>query len=139
MSGPTGQRLGGALAKSQLRLPHEEQRKQELNRIASNTIKAYTAHFNAPRKVLDEYAIKPQDPYNIEETGFRISFGGNNWVVTRRIYTVQSPSKTNRDHIAAIETVFADGFALLPFLIRKAKLQIEKSYTNTLIPNYDLQ
>ena len=113
----------------------KNQRQQELNRIASNTVEAYTSHFDALRKVLDKYVIQPQDLYNMDETGFRIGVGGNNWVVTRRIDAIQSPSDTNRDYITAIETISADGYVLPPFLILKAKIQLEKWYTNTSIPS----
>ncbi|EUC27748.1 hypothetical protein COCCADRAFT_110880 [Bipolaris zeicola 26-R-13] len=37
----------------------KKQRQQELNRIALNTVEAYTAHFDALRKVLDKYVIQP--------------------------------------------------------------------------------
>jgi hypothetical protein len=71
----------------------------------------------------------------MDETGYRIGVGGNNWVVTRRTDVVQSPSDTNRDSITAIEVISADGYVLFPFLILKAKLQLEKWYTNTSIPD----
>ncbi|KAF2702574.1 hypothetical protein K504DRAFT_453722 [Pleomassaria siparia CBS 279.74] len=60
-----------------------KQKPQELNQIAANAHDQYNAYFKALKAAIQDYRITPTDCYNIDETGFRISCGGSQWIVTR--------------------------------------------------------
>ena len=59
-----------------------------------------------------EKGIEPQNQYNIDEIGFRIGIGKNQWIVTReldRAKLMTIGSSTNRDLITVCETISPDG------------------------------
>jgi hypothetical protein len=106
----------------------KKQKKQEIKRLAANTVEIYKRHFVALKRAIDKYAIQPGDLYNMDETGIRIGVGGQQYIITMAgdDDAVQSPSNTNRESITVVETVAANGSVLAPFIILKGKVHLSK-------------
>ncbi|KAI1522799.1 DDE-1 domain containing protein [Pyrenophora tritici-repentis] len=111
----------------------KKQKKQEIKRLAANTVEVYERHFAALKRAIDEYAIQPGDLYIMDETDIRMGAGGQQYVITMAgdDDAVQSPSDTNRESVTVVETVAADGSVLAPFIILKGKAHLSKWHTNT--------
>ncbi|KAI0568531.1 transposase, partial [Pyrenophora tritici-repentis] len=115
----------------------KKQKKQEIKRLAANTVEVYERHFAALKRAIDEYAIQPGDLYIMDETDIRMGAGGQQYVITMAgdDDAVQSPSDTNRESVTVVETVAADGSVLAPFIILKGKAHLSKWHTNTKLPD----
>jgi hypothetical protein len=72
----------------------------------------------------------------MDETGFRIGVGRNQWVITMDWKRPQiSPSDTNRDYITSVEAVSVDGEVLPPLLIIQGMDHLHQWYANTSLPD----
>ena len=79
---PIGQHLIGRWLKRNKDCRRVKQKPQEVARLACSTKAVYRAHFNELRKLMRDKSIQPADAYNMDKTGFRISIGGSQSVVT---------------------------------------------------------
>ena len=82
------------------------------------------------RRILDKYKITPHRLYNMDEKGVILGMATRSKVITPRASlrkAVQQPG--NREFVSVIECVSADGRALAPFIIWKAK-QHQASWYN---------
>jgi hypothetical protein len=79
----------------------------------------FRAHFEKFKAAVNKYGILPDDLYNMNETGFRISCGRAHKIITRRnkqkrFYLIDPD---NRESITSIETICADGSSIPPMVI----------------------
>ena len=79
-----------------------------------------------------EKSIVPEDCYNMDETGFRIGIGKDQWAITkdlkRPMYLL---SASNRDLITAVECINAAGNVIAPKLILPGVLHQQAWFKNT--------
>ena len=82
---------------------------------------------------MDEKNIQPADLHNMDETGFRIGIAGAQWVISlsqdRPSYLASSQ---NRELVADVECVSADGHYLPNMPILQARLHLASLYTSDL-------
>ena len=117
-------------------LHHVRQKPQELERMAADEIPVYKRYFREFKAIVNEKGIPKGDIYNMDEMGFRIGVGGNQWVITMDWKRPQtSPSDTNWDYITSVEVVSADGEVLPPLLIVQGTDHLHQWYTNTSLPD----
>jgi hypothetical protein len=101
--------------------------------VAADEIPVYKRHFREFKAIVNEKGIPKGDIYNMDETGFQIGVGGNQWVITMDWKRPQtSPSDTNRDYITSVEVVSADGEVLPPLLIVQGTDHLHQWYINTI-------
>ena len=95
-----------------------KQKLKELNWVTANSVEVYKAYFNEFKAVVYKYGIVQGDVYNIDETGFRISVGGSQQIIT---IDYQKACllllELNRNYITLVETISANGKVLPPLLI----------------------
>jgi hypothetical protein len=78
--------------------------------------------FNILKELVTEYGILPENTYNMDEKGIQLGVGKRTLVlVDRDQKTVQQVEDGSRELVTVIETVCADGTALRPCVIFKAK------------------
>ena len=113
-----------------------KQKTKEIDRSASEELRVYRRHFREFKEKIDKKGILPGDIYNMDETGFYIGVGGNQWIITMDIHRLHySPSDTNRDYATSVEAVSGDGVVIEPMLILKGVNHLEKWYTQTSLPD----
>ena len=119
--------------------PHMKRLKQktkEIDRSASEELQVYRQYFREFKEEVDEKDILPGNIYNIDETGFRISIGGNQWIITMDIHRLHhSPSDTNRDYTTSVEAVSGDRVVVEPMMILKDINHLEKWYIQISLPD----
>ena len=72
----------------------------------------------------------------MDETGFRIGVGGNQWIITMDWHHPhQSPTDTNCDYVTSVEAISGDGIVIPPLLILKGVNHLQKWYTQTSLPD----
>jgi hypothetical protein len=78
--------------------------------------------FNILQELIAEYNITPSNMYNMDEKGIQLGMGKRTLVlVDRDQRTVQQVEDGSQELVTVIETVCADGTALRPCVIFKAK------------------
>lgn len=78
--------------------------------------------FNILEELITQYDIVPSNMYNMDEKGIQLGIGKRTLVlVDRDQKTVQQVEDGSRELVTVIETVCADGTALRPCVIFKAK------------------
>lgn len=81
-----------------------------------------TEFFDILKDLTEQYHIKPHNIYNMDEKGLQLGVGKRAKVlVDRDQKSVQQLENGNRELVTVIEVVSADGFALRPSVIFKAK------------------
>jgi hypothetical protein len=94
------------------------------------TIQAFIERYKAANK---KYSIQPEDRYNFDETGFRISVGRAQDILTRdkdkRAFLVDPD---NRKSITSIECICGDGSSIPPFIILAGKIHMEKNFVDNM-------
>jgi hypothetical protein len=94
----------------------EAPRAQALNRAN------VTKFFDMISDLTTKYNIPPHLIYNMDEKGVQLGKGGNRYVlVDRNMRTVSCVENGNRQNVTVIECVCADGTALHPCVIFKAR------------------
>ena len=79
-----------------------------------------------------EKGIQQNDCYNMDETGFRIGIGRDQWVITKdRTRPAYLPSSSNRELVTVIECVSAGGTVIAPMVILPGILIQERWFTAT--------
>ena len=104
-----------------------KQKPLDLERAAAHDINELSDWYSRLKGVIDEFAIGVDDIWNIDETGFRVGVGRNQWIVThnsaRRLYL---PSPQNRESLTVVEGISAAGSVVPPFIIVPGKMMMEK-------------
>jgi hypothetical protein len=76
------------------------------------------------------YDIDPADIWNVDETGFMISIGQDQWVLTLH---AERPchlgSSTNRELVTVIEAISSGGSIIPPMVILPGKVHQEHWFT----------
>ena len=76
--------------------------------------------------------------WNVDEVGFRVGVGGNQWVLTLNPHkTAYIPSKTSRHSVTCVEAVNAGGDSISPMIIFPCHRMFESWFHNDL-PNDSL-
>ena len=121
------------------RHPHMRRTKQktkEIDRSACEELAIYEKHFQDFKKEVEEKGILPGDIYNMDETGFRIGVGDNQWIITLEVHRRHfSPSSTNRDYCTSVEAISGDGIVIDPLVIIKGVNLLEKWFSHTDVPD----
>jgi len=80
-----------------------------------------------------DFGIEEGDIYNFDETGFRISVGKFQWIVTRDLSRKSYlASDNNRKFVTVIECVSGNGDVLPPMLILTGSVILESWFDNSL-------
>lgn len=88
--------------------------------------------FRKFEKVCQEKGILPEDTYNVDESGFRVGIGRDQWIVTRDPrWVAYLASSSVRDLVTAIEVVSADGEVLPVMVILSGVQHLESWYRET--------
>ena len=88
------------------------------------SMKKFFTNFKA---IIDDKGIQVQDIFNINEIGFRYSYGIVYYIVTRdarKALRLMDPD--NRDYITSVECISAAGFEIPPLLILKGENILHK-------------
>jgi len=86
--------------------------------------------------ISQQYNIQSGDIYNFDETGFCISIGHDQWIITRDpTCPVYLGSMTNRELVTVCETIRGDGAVLPPMIIVPGVIHQQHWYTATSIPD----
>jgi hypothetical protein len=84
-------------------------------------------HFERFHNVRDKYSIHIADTYNFDETGFRITVGRVQRIITRYAHQkAYIPDPGNRESLTAIETISSNSHVLSPMLILSGTQHLEK-------------
>ncbi|KAE8183083.1 hypothetical protein CF328_g8303 [Tilletia controversa] len=109
-----------------------KQKAQELTRMIHDR-STCSAFFRKLKKVIDDNGITPSDVWNMDEVGFRIEIGGQQWIVTL------CPSReariainTSRESVTCVEAVSASGSHIPPMVILAASQHSEAWVKNDL-------
>ena len=95
--------------------------------------------FQRYHDIKEKYSILDTDCYNVDETGFRIGIGRDQWVITREATrSIYFASSSNRELVTVMETVSGDGCVLPPFIIVPGSLHMEDWYLKTSISDDSL-
>ncbi|KAG9384275.1 CENPB domain containing protein [Pyrenophora tritici-repentis] len=79
----------------------KKQKKQEIKRLAANTVEVYERHFAALKRAIDEYAIQPGDLYIMDETDIRMGAGGQHSGTIHHSQGQSAPLKMAHQHKVA--------------------------------------
>jgi hypothetical protein len=111
------------------------QKPQELERVAADKIPVYKKLFREFKAIVNKKGIPNRDIYNMDETGFRIGVGRNQWVIVMDWKRPQSLSDINQDYITSVEAISVDGEMLPPLLIIQGTDHLYQWYANTNLPD----
>lgn len=108
------------------------QKAQELLRM-SHDYETCAKFFDRLEKVIREEGITPNDIWNMDEIGFRVGIGGQQWVLTfQPSKEARIGSNTNRESITCIEAVSAAGESISPLIIMTGVVHSEAWAENDL-------
>ncbi|EED15872.1 conserved hypothetical protein [Talaromyces stipitatus ATCC 10500] len=98
-------------------------RKYNYERAKCEDPKIIQEYFDRVREVILQYGILPEDIYNFDEPGFAMGLCANAKVITGsdRYARPKLLQPGNREWVTAIEAVNSIGWALLSYIIFKAK------------------
>ena len=93
------------------------------------------AFFVKLRTVIDTNGILPADIWNMDEIGFRIGIGGQQWIITLDpSREARIASSTSRETVTCVEAVSAEGEHISPMVIVSACNHSE-SWTKNDLPD----
>jgi hypothetical protein len=104
------------------------QRKIDANRKASENTQRTVEYFNRLRETIVQYGIPPEDIWNMDETGFRIGVGKDQFIVTKRKRLHLFGMPENRECATAIECISAAGIVIPAFLILTGQVHMDQWY-----------
>lgn len=76
------------------------------------------------------HEVEPCDIYNFDETGYQISQGKPERVVTKNKF-IYSPNGGLNEGITGIECILADGWIISPWFLVKGRYHMENWYKTT--------
>ena len=89
--------------------------------------------FERYNQFLQKHCIKPDNLWNMDETGFRVGIpGGEQVLVPVGIHELYTPSPENRSSVTVVEAVSASGKVIPPVLIIQGKTHMESWYHKNL-------
>jgi transposase len=103
---------------TKFRKRHPELENRRVRRIdiqRKDSIESIPEFFDWLRLCLDQRSIKPENQYNMDETGVKMSLEGSEWVLTFLKGKITIPDHLNKELSTFIECISAIG-RLLPFL-----------------------
>ncbi|KAE8233773.1 hypothetical protein CF326_g1192 [Tilletia indica] len=109
-----------------------KQKSQELLRMShdKNTCAKF---FHKLKEVIAEHGISPDDIWNMDEIGFRIGIGGQQWIVTLcSSREARIASSTSRESVTCVEAVSAKGEHIAPLIIISGSQHSESWAQNSL-------
>jgi hypothetical protein len=99
-----------------------KQKKLEVDRFLAHRPTTIQQWYDGLQRLYDMFNFDAHDVYNMDETGFRVGIGREEWVVTRYPKREHwTPIHGNREHITVVEAISADGSVLSPYIILPAK------------------
>ena len=104
------------------------QKKMHSDRQASEDLERVNTYFQRLSTILIEEGIPPEDIWNMDETGFRIGIGKDQFIVTRRKRAHYFGIPENRESATAIESISAGGRVIPAFLILSGQMHMAKWY-----------
>jgi hypothetical protein len=101
----------------------------EIERAASNDVTLTAEWFTSYKAIKEKYGIQLEDEYNMDESGFRIAMGGNQWVIMRVTDTerLSTANETNRDWATVIQAISTGG-VLPPAAIIKGLVLLHQHF-----------
>jgi hypothetical protein len=110
------------------------QKKLNSDRQASEDLERVNNYFQHLHTVQMQEGITPESIWNMDETGFRIGVGKDQFIVTRRQRAHYFGIPENRESATAIEAISAGGHYIPAFLILSGQLHMAQWYQ---IPGLD--
>ena len=104
------------------------QKKLNADRQASEDVDRVAQYFQKLQETIQERGIPPDDIWNMDETGFRIGFGKDQLIVTKRKRAHYFGLPQNRESATAIECIAATGQYIPAFLILSGQLHMSQWY-----------
>jgi DDE superfamily endonuclease/Tc5 transposase-like DNA-binding protein len=104
------------------------QKKLHSDRQASEDLDRVDIYFQHLRTILTEEGIPPEDIWNMDETGFRIGVGKDQFIVTKRKRSHYFAIPENRESATAIEAISAGGHYIPAFLILSGQMHMAQWY-----------
>lgn len=104
------------------------QKKMHLDRQASEDIERVNTYFQRLSTIMTDEGIPPEDIWNMDETGFRIGIGKDQFIVTRRKRAHYFGIPENRESATAIECISAGGRVIPAFLILSGQMHMAQWY-----------
>lgn len=93
----------------------------------------YKDYFYKLEVLINNLSVGPEEIYNIDECGFRISIGGKQDMITMEAFRVwQAPTETNRDFITMTKCINATGKTIPPLCILKGTQILYQHVTEAL-------
>ena len=104
------------------------QKKLHSDRQASEDLQRVNNYFQSLRTTIADNGIAPVSIWNMDETGFQIGVGKNQFIVTRRQRAHYFGIPENRESATAIEAISAGGQYIPAFLILSGQVHMAQWY-----------
>ena len=111
-----------------------KQKVLEQNRKVAEDPKVVGEWFEKLRKVILDEGILEDDIYNMDETGFRIGVGKDQFVVTKKKQAGYFGLPNNRESATVIEAIRGNGEVIAPFIILSGITHMGKWYGIPTLP-----
>jgi hypothetical protein len=102
----------------------------DADRQAAEELEIVQKYFKQLREVLDNEGIQPTNLWNMDETGFRIGVGKNQFIITKRRRQHYLGVSENRESATAIEAISANGDYIPAFLILSDQMHQAQWYNH---------
>jgi hypothetical protein len=112
----------------------EKQKKLSQDRQAAEDLRIVQVYFERLAAIIQGHGILPESIWNMDETGFRIGIGKDQFVVTKRKRIHYFGTPENRESATAIEAISAGGSVIPVFLILSGQVHMAQWYQ---IPGLD--
>ena len=113
-----------------------KQKTLDINRKNSHDPDLIEGWFRRLKEQIEEKGILLDDMYNMDETGFRIGVGKNQWIVTiDPSWQSYLASSNNRDYITVVEVIQGLGKVLPPMVILAATQFLGRWFNNDIEDN----
>jgi DDE superfamily endonuclease/Tc5 transposase DNA-binding domain len=107
-------------------LKKAKQKHLELQRKLAHQPAVLQNWFERFKELKERFAVQNEDIWNLDETGFRVGVGKNQWIVTtstsKRSYLAADHT---RDFVTAVEAVNAGGVVIEPMFILPGKVHMD--------------
>ncbi|OAQ58232.1 DDE superfamily endonuclease [Pochonia chlamydosporia 170] len=104
------------------------QKKLDSNRQASEDVTRVLQYYTKLKEAIAEYGIPDEDIWNMDETGFRIGIGKDQFVVTKRKRAHLFSMPENREAATGIEAISAGGEFIPAFMILSGQQHMDLWY-----------
>ena len=133
---PVGSRWADRFVQRQNALKLRFQRRIDYQRALTEDPTVIQAWFALVRNIMNKYGIQDSDIYNFDETGFLMGMLSYAKVLTTsdRKDKPRTKQPGNREWVTVIQSIYGDGWAILPYVIVKNKCHLLSWYTNGDLP-----